>query len=112
MNRLRELPGEFLLRGCRHQIDLDRQDPFADQVTESRSDERGLAVAARRDDSNVLAVADIRLELSEFVGAVGEGFVRDEIPVGEGISSLLRHRDELYQLVCRSMNTAVLYITV
>ena len=91
VDRLGELARELLLRRRRHEVDLDDENPLPDQLAERRPDGRRLPVAARRDDRDVLAVADVRLELGELGLAVGEGLVGDEIAVVEGVPVSLGH---------------------
>ena len=80
VQRLRELRRELLLRRRPHQVDLgDEHLVPADELLRGPPDERRLAVAARREDDDVLAVADVRLELPQLRLAVGEALVEGEV---------------------------------
>ena len=89
VDRLRELLRE-LLRGRRHQVDLRGQHALASEVGDGPEHERGLAVAARCEDHDVLPVADVRLQLAQLPLAVGERLVEGERAVAEGVLGL-RH---------------------
>src|SRR5215210_3200480 len=85
MDRLRELLGELLLRGRRHQVDLGDQDPLRRQLLAGARDERRLAVAAWSEHDDVLAVQHVRAQLRQLVFAVGERLVEREGAVAEGV---------------------------
>jgi hypothetical protein len=95
VDRLRELLGELLARGRRHQVDLRGEDTLPPEVGDRAQDEGGLAVAARCEDHHVLPVADVRLQLSQLPLAVGERLVEGERAVAEGVLRL-RHTAEYH----------------
>ncbi len=80
VQRLCELRRELLLRRRPHQVDLrDEHLVPTDELLRGPPDEGRLAVAARREDDDVLAVADVRLELAQLRLAVGEALVEGEV---------------------------------
>ena len=73
--------------------------PSAVHPAERRLDERGLAVAAGRDQGDVLAVPEVARELVELGLAVGERLVGDEVAVGERVPRML-HASSYYTKWC------------
>ena len=93
VDRARELLGELGRRRRRHQVDAGHEHLLAHQLVRCAPHERGLAVAARREDDDVLAVADVGLELGDLLLAVGERVVERERAEAEGID-VVRHADQ------------------
>ena len=86
VERLRELRGELLFRRRAHEVDLrDENLVTAHELLRRAPDQRGLPVATRREDDDVLTVEDVGLELPKLVVAVGEALVEGEIAEVEGI---------------------------
>src|SRR5262249_4674453 len=74
-----------LLGRSRHQVDLGDEDLVLDDVLDHAPDERRLAVAARREHDDVLAVEDVARELADLVLAIRERLVQGESSVAEGV---------------------------
>ena len=92
VDRRGELLGELLFRRRREQVDLrDEHVAGGDELLGGAPDERGLAVAARREDDHVLAVSQVCGQLAELGLAVRERFVEGEVAVAEGIGVAPRH---------------------
>ena len=85
VDRPREPRGELLLRRGLHQVDLGDQDVLGHQLLRDPPQERGLAVAARGDERDVLAVLEVAAELAHLVLAVGERLVEREVAEREGV---------------------------
>ncbi len=69
-----------------HQVDpSDENVVLADQFLRDPPEQRGLAVAAGREDDDVLAVENVRLQFCDFLGPVGERVVQGEIAVAERV---------------------------
>ncbi len=65
--------------------DLDGQDLLAGQAAHHVADQRRLAVAARRDQEDLLAGGEVAAEPLALVLAVGEGRRGDDLAVDEGV---------------------------
>src|SRR6476660_8986514 len=85
IDRSRKRGGKLFLRRRLHQIDLGDEDASSHEMLRRPAYERRLAVAARRDQRDVLPVPEIRLEGAELALPVREGLVEGEIAVVERV---------------------------
>ena len=85
VDRLGELLGEPLEGGGGHEVDVGDEHVLRDRLLRHAPDERRLAVAARREDDDVLAVQDVGQELGDLGLAVREGVVEGEGAVAERV---------------------------
>jgi hypothetical protein len=75
VDRPRQGRGEALLGRGGHQVDLGDQHPLPRQGIGGAPDQGGLAAAARGEDDDVLAVADVTGQLGKLAFSIGEGIV-------------------------------------
>ena len=83
--RLRVGLEEADVRAGRGDGDLDGQDLLAGQAAHHVADQRRLAVAARRDQEDLLAGGEVAAEPLALVLAVGEGRRGDDLAVDERV---------------------------
>ena len=96
VDRLRELLGELLLGRRRHQVDLGDEHAVRDQPLADPPDERGLSVAPRGEDHDVLSALSVRHQLGDLACAIGERVVERECPVAKRVACLLLHTYRYY----------------
>ena len=85
VDRARELLRELLLRRRRHQVDGCDQDALGEEVLLRAPDERRLPIAPGGEDHDVLAVADVLLELAQLGVAIGERLVERQCAVAKRV---------------------------
>ena len=85
----RQRPGVALeegdVRAVAADLHLDREGAAPGRALQGLADERRLAVAARRDEEDLLAGVEVAAEPVELDLAVDEGRGRNDLPVDEGI---------------------------
>ena len=76
------------VRARRRDRDLDRQDALPRQAAHDVADERRLAVAARRDQEDLLARGQVGAQALPLALTVGERLAGDDLAVDEGIAGI------------------------
>jgi hypothetical protein len=87
IERRGELVGEALPGRGAQQIDVCDQDVLLADCLHDRGDERGLAVAAWRDDQDALPTAQITHELARLGFPIGEVLASGHVAESEGIAA-------------------------
>jgi hypothetical protein len=86
----RQFGGELVLGRRPHQVNLSDEDVFPDQLLGHAPHERGLAVAPRGEDDDILSIARVSHQARNLRLAIGECVVQSQGSEPEGIDGLLR----------------------
>src|SRR5581483_10271135 len=87
VDRFCERSCQLLLRRGQHEVHLGHEDLApSDETLRCAPDERRLAVSARREDDDVLAVSHVGRQLCELPLAIGEPGVQGDVAEVEGVA--------------------------